>query len=86
MACVTDMDCSNNTLPRRARKKLQKIGLMYEPQMLKCTYYSVDIFFLTSITNTPFFLQKFSPWEIPRHDVVFPVRFFGHVEILPDGS
>ncbi|CAO2166999.1 unnamed protein product [Urochloa humidicola] len=31
-------------------------------------------------------LDKFSPWEIPRHDVVFPVRFFGHVEILPDGS
>ncbi|CAL4953634.1 unnamed protein product [Urochloa decumbens] len=31
-------------------------------------------------------LDKFSPWEIPRHDVVFLVRFFGHVEILPDGS
>ena len=31
-------------------------------------------------------LQKFSPWEIVRHDVVFPVRFFGHVQINPDGS
>ncbi|TVU36470.1 hypothetical protein EJB05_18406 [Eragrostis curvula] len=31
-------------------------------------------------------LDKFTPWEIPRHDVVFPVRFFGHVEILPDGT
>ncbi|KAL3518102.1 hypothetical protein ACH5RR_020691 [Cinchona calisaya] len=30
--------------------------------------------------------EKFSPWEIVRHDVVFPVRFFGHVEILPPGS
>lgn len=31
-------------------------------------------------------LEKFSPWEIVRHDVVFPIRFFGHVEVLPSGS
>ncbi|KAK9734735.1 hypothetical protein RND81_04G160000 [Saponaria officinalis] len=31
-------------------------------------------------------LEKFSPWEIVRHDVVFPVRFFGQVEVNPDGS
>ncbi|CAN6442967.1 unnamed protein product [Victoria cruziana] len=31
-------------------------------------------------------LEKFSPWEIVRHDVVFPIRFFGHVEICKDGS
>ncbi|KAK3026318.1 hypothetical protein RJ639_041006 [Escallonia herrerae] len=31
-------------------------------------------------------LEKFSPWEIVRHDVVFPVRFFGHVEVLPTGA
>ncbi|XVF68920.1 hypothetical protein PTKIN_Ptkin11bG0039800 [Pterospermum kingtungense] len=31
-------------------------------------------------------LEKFSPWEVVRHDIVFPVRFFGHVEINPDGS
>ena len=31
-------------------------------------------------------VQKFSPWEVVRHDVVFPVRFFGHVEVQPDGS
>ncbi|KAL8115304.1 hypothetical protein AgCh_021956 [Apium graveolens] len=31
-------------------------------------------------------LEKFSPWEVVRHDVVFPVRFFGHVEVQPDGS
>ncbi|KGN47109.1 alpha-glucan phosphorylase, H isozyme [Cucumis sativus] len=31
-------------------------------------------------------LEKFSPWEVVRHDVVFPVRFFGHVEVKPDGS
>ncbi|KAI4383881.1 hypothetical protein MLD38_009673 [Melastoma candidum] len=31
-------------------------------------------------------LEKFSPWEIVRHDVVFPVRFFGHVEVNTDGS
>lgn len=31
-------------------------------------------------------LEKFSPWEVVRHDVVFPVRFFGHVEVNPDGS
>lgn len=31
-------------------------------------------------------LEKFSPWEIPRHDVVFPIRFFGQVEVNPDGS
>ncbi|KAG2593005.1 hypothetical protein PVAP13_5NG629585 [Panicum virgatum] len=54
MACDTDMDYSNKSLPRRDKKKWLKIGLI--------------------------------PWEIPRHDVVFPVRFFGHVEILPDGS
>lgn len=31
-------------------------------------------------------LEKFSPWEVVRHDVVFPVRFFGHVQVNPDGS
>ncbi|KAJ3703377.1 hypothetical protein LUZ61_007082 [Rhynchospora tenuis] len=31
-------------------------------------------------------LEKFSPWEIVRHDIVYPVRFFGHVQINPDGS
>ncbi|XP_022148343.1 alpha-glucan phosphorylase, H isozyme [Momordica charantia] len=31
-------------------------------------------------------LEKFSPWEVVRHDIVFPVRFFGHVEVKPDGS
>ncbi|KAL3530842.1 hypothetical protein ACH5RR_010164 [Cinchona calisaya] len=31
-------------------------------------------------------LEKFSPWEIVRHDVVFPVTFFGHVEVLPSGA
>lgn len=31
-------------------------------------------------------LEKFSPWEIARHDVVFPVRFFGEVQVNPDGS
>ncbi|XP_030503599.2 alpha-glucan phosphorylase, H isozyme [Cannabis sativa] len=31
-------------------------------------------------------LEKFSPWEIVRHDVLYPVRFFGRVEVNPDGS
>lgn len=31
-------------------------------------------------------LEKFSPWEIVRHDVVFPVRFFGSVKVNPNGS
>ncbi|CAM6113879.1 unnamed protein product [Calypogeia fissa] len=31
-------------------------------------------------------LEKFSPWEIVRHDVVYPVRFFGGVQPQPDGS
>lgn len=31
-------------------------------------------------------LEKFSPWEVARHDILFPVRFFGHVEISPSGS
>ncbi|KAL0437835.1 UNVERIFIED_CONTAM: Alpha-glucan phosphorylase, H isozyme [Sesamum radiatum] len=31
-------------------------------------------------------LEKFSPWEVVRHDVVFPVRFFGQVEVHPTGS
>lgn len=31
-------------------------------------------------------LEKFSPWEIVRHDVVYPIKFFGHVEVLPSGS
>lgn len=30
-------------------------------------------------------LEKFSPWEIVRHDVVFPVRFFGEVVTSSDG-
>ncbi|KAI3857451.1 hypothetical protein MKW92_033088 [Papaver armeniacum] len=31
-------------------------------------------------------LEKFSPWEVVRHDIVFPITFFGHVEVTPDGS
>ncbi|KAE8039207.1 hypothetical protein FH972_011637 [Carpinus fangiana] len=31
-------------------------------------------------------LEKFSPWEIVRHDIVYPVRFFGHVEVNPNES
>ncbi|XP_020699617.1 alpha-glucan phosphorylase, H isozyme isoform X3 [Dendrobium catenatum] len=31
-------------------------------------------------------LEKFSPWEVVRHDVIFPIRFFGHVEISSTGS
>ncbi|CAI9106908.1 OLC1v1006155C1 [Oldenlandia corymbosa var. corymbosa] len=31
-------------------------------------------------------LEKFSPWEIARHDIIFPVRFFGRVEVLETGS
>ncbi|KAF5470471.1 hypothetical protein F2P56_010985 [Juglans regia] len=31
-------------------------------------------------------LEKFSPWEVVRHDIVYPVRFFGHVDVTPDGS
>lgn len=31
-------------------------------------------------------LEKFSPWEVVRHDVVFPVRFFGSVEVNPNGT
>ncbi|XP_072975051.1 alpha-glucan phosphorylase, H isozyme [Typha angustifolia] len=31
-------------------------------------------------------LEKFSPWEIVRHDIVYPIRFFGHVELSPTGS
>ncbi|KAL5748011.1 hypothetical protein ACOSQ2_025308 [Xanthoceras sorbifolium] len=31
-------------------------------------------------------LEKFSPWEVVRHDVVFPVRFFGRVKLNPNGS
>ncbi|EEF41848.1 alpha-glucan phosphorylase, H isozyme [Ricinus communis] len=30
-------------------------------------------------------LEKFSPWEVVRHDIVFPVRFFGQVQVNPDG-
>ncbi|XP_040992139.1 alpha-glucan phosphorylase, H isozyme isoform X1 [Juglans microcarpa x Juglans regia] len=30
-------------------------------------------------------LEKFSPWEVVRHDVVYPVRFFGRVEVNPNG-
>ncbi|CAM8909927.1 unnamed protein product [Rhodiola kirilowii] len=30
-------------------------------------------------------LEKFSPWEIVRHDIVFPVRFFGEVQVNADG-
>ncbi|GAU13425.1 hypothetical protein TSUD_127210 [Trifolium subterraneum] len=31
-------------------------------------------------------LEKFSPWEIVRHDIVYPIRFFGQVEVNPNGS
>jgi len=85
MACDTDMDYSNSALPRRDKKKSLKIGLMYVHHIY--TYGFADIFPPIDLYNQSLFLfQKFSPWEIPRHDVVFPVRFFGHVEILPDGS
>lgn len=31
-------------------------------------------------------MQKFSPWEVVRHDIIYPVRFFGSVEVNPNGS
>eukprot|EP01018_Ginkgo_biloba_P034297 Gb_38925 [translate_table: standard] len=31
-------------------------------------------------------LEKFSPWEIVRHDVVYPIRFFGQVEVNANGG
>ncbi|KAK4275207.1 hypothetical protein QN277_018332 [Acacia crassicarpa] len=31
-------------------------------------------------------LEKFSPWEVARHDISYPVRFFGHVQVNPNGS
>ncbi|MED6173538.1 hypothetical protein PIB30_060384 [Stylosanthes scabra] len=31
-------------------------------------------------------LEKFSPWEVVRHDILYPIRFFGHVEVNPNGS
>lgn len=31
-------------------------------------------------------LEKFSPWEVVRHDIIYPVRFFGSVEVNPNGS
>ncbi|KAJ4970505.1 hypothetical protein NE237_003604 [Protea cynaroides] len=30
-------------------------------------------------------LEKFSPWEVVRHDIIYPIRFFGHVEVTPTG-
>lgn len=30
-------------------------------------------------------LEKFSPWEVVRHDIVYPVRFFGEVQVQSDG-
>lgn len=50
--------------------------------LIMTIYYYV----IPMISFHAFLFQKFSPWEIPRHDVVFPVRFFGHVEILPNGA
>lgn len=41
-------------------------------------------FFLS--VSAGMYLQKFSPWEVVRHDVIFPIQFFGHVEISPTGS
>lgn len=31
-------------------------------------------------------LEKFSPWEIVRHDIVYPVRFFGEIQAQSNGS
>ncbi|MCO5590376.1 hypothetical protein L7F22_044346 [Adiantum nelumboides] len=31
-------------------------------------------------------LEKFSPWEIVRHDIVYPVQFFGEVQAQSNGS
>lgn len=30
-------------------------------------------------------LEKFSPWEVVRHDIVYPIRFFGEVQVQSDG-
>lgn len=85
MVCGTDMVYSNNASPRKARKKLLKIGLRYQ---LECTQVPLSSSVSLAAADEPhvYFFQKFSPWEIVRHDIVYPIRFFGHVEILPDGS
>lgn len=49
--------------------------------------FTLERYYETSLRGPIIYiLQKFSPWEIVRHDVVYPVRFFGHVQVNPDGS
>lgn len=31
-------------------------------------------------------LETGYPWEVPRFDISYPVKFFGHVEVGPDGK
>lgn len=78
------MVCSSSGLARKAKKKLLKTGLRFEFQLKVFKCYSHKG--ITLALNLTGLLQKFSPWEVVRHDVVFPVRFFGHVEVHPTGS
>jgi starch phosphorylase len=33
-----------------------------------------------------YWLEKGNPWEIPREDVIYPVRFYGNVRKYKDGN
>ena len=83
MVYVIDMDFLNNEFLGRAKKKLLMIRLRCNQESIYLTFILVLLdlikFFLVM------FLQKFSPWEIVRHDVMYPIRFFGSVEVSPSG-
>lgn len=36
--------------------------------------------------STPRPLLTLQPWEIPRLDVAYPIRFYGHVESVPNSD
>ncbi|KAK4382452.1 Alpha-glucan phosphorylase, H isozyme [Sesamum angolense] len=58
----------------------------YSPHFSPFKFELEQAYYATADSVRDRLIKKFSPWEVVRHDVVFPVRFFGQVEVHPTGS
>lgn len=75
------MGYSSSGSPKKVKKKLPRIGLRFDFTQISvkyCVFYGILMMFVE-------IMQKFSPWEVVRHDIIYSVRFFGSVEVNPNG-
>lgn len=71
------------------KQQITKVGQEETAEdWLEVRFRGLSDYFLSWMSNVLCYqiMQKFSPWEVVRHDIVYPVRFFGIVEVHPNGT